>query len=478
MIAWRRVATWLLLLSIVVSLVPSMAVAEPLTNPDFQATWTREDAPVASHSADRAWLWGPEPFTGELQEPYGDGTRTVQYFDKARMEINDPSAERDRWFVTTGLLATELMTGEMQVSDHERVQRGPAQIPLAGDANDPDAPTYASFDRVRNAAPFSTGTTLVASIDRDGKVTVDQHFARYAVIATRYIPETDHTIANVFWNFLNQSGPVVENGQTVSGKVFDPWYYAIGLPVTEGYWSTVLVGGEPRDVLIQVFERRVLTYTPSNDAAWRVEPGNVGLHYYWWRYQRIAELPQPSGPAVWAPDLAKVEIAQGDVIVLEQPAGGGAFNLRTHSWHGGPALRDNAYRLTVDLSIQGQGEAGVGVQISGADGALAGLTMFSVSHNGQRFVTREQFDTGGTEFLLRPARISSWNSESGGWNTLAVTVHAGRAWFEVNGEIVAEVMLPNVESDAGVALVVAADGNAPVTARYRDLRMEPVLPAE
>jgi hypothetical protein len=46
----------------------------------------------------------------------------------------------------------------------------------------------------------------------------------------------------------------------------------------------VKVGGQPRDVLVQCFERRCLTYTPDNDPTWQVEAGNVGQHYYIWRY--------------------------------------------------------------------------------------------------------------------------------------------------------------------------------------------------
>ena len=43
-------------------------------------------------------------------------------------------------------------------------------------------------------------------------------------------------------------------------------------------------GRTPQWVLVQPFERRVLTYTPSNAAGWHVEMGNVGRHYYSWRY--------------------------------------------------------------------------------------------------------------------------------------------------------------------------------------------------
>ena len=44
------------------------------------------------------------------------------------------------------------------------------------------------------------------------------------------------------------------------------------------------VGGVERDVLLQCFERRCLTSTPSNPAGFQVEMGNGGQHSYQWRY--------------------------------------------------------------------------------------------------------------------------------------------------------------------------------------------------
>jgi hypothetical protein len=38
------------------------------------------------------------------------------------------------------------------------------------------------------------------------------------------------------------------------------------------------------DELVQCFQPRCLTYTPDNAPGWQVEAGNVGLHYYQWRY--------------------------------------------------------------------------------------------------------------------------------------------------------------------------------------------------
>ena len=60
------------------------------------------------------------------------------------------------------------------------------------------------------------------------------------------------------------------------------WQTLLGLPITEPYWTQTRVGGTLNFVLMQAFERRVLTYTPDNAPAWQVEMGNVGLHFLLW----------------------------------------------------------------------------------------------------------------------------------------------------------------------------------------------------
>ena len=59
---------------------------------------------------------------------------------------------------------------------------------------------------------------------------------------------------------------------------------AFGHPISEPYWARTKIGGAEQWVLLQLFERRTLTYTPANSPAWQVEMGNVGQHYYTWRY--------------------------------------------------------------------------------------------------------------------------------------------------------------------------------------------------
>ncbi|CAN5550388.1 hypothetical protein BH23CHL2_BH23CHL2_00980 [soil metagenome] len=61
------------------------ASAVALANEHFQRTWARTDLLVVSGQVSLTWMWGPDWFTGELQEHYADfpgGQRSVQYFDK------------------------------------------------------------------------------------------------------------------------------------------------------------------------------------------------------------------------------------------------------------------------------------------------------------------------------------------------------------------------------------------------------------
>jgi hypothetical protein len=266
-------------------------------NQHFERTWARTDKPVADGAVSRTWIWGPEAFTGELREPYADapgGERVVQYFDKSRMEINNPSGNPDTpFYVTNGLLVVEMVAGRFQTGDaafDERPQ--PAAVNIAGDPGDESglSPTYADIARygLRSQPPLPAGSVVTQRIDGAGVVTNDPTLAAHNVIVSVHVqePGIDHWVASVFYDFLSSEGPVSIDGQLVTDQLFEPWFYASGLPITEPFWSRVLVLGSPHDVLWQCFERRCLTYTPGNPEGFRVEAGNVGQHYHRWRYEQ------------------------------------------------------------------------------------------------------------------------------------------------------------------------------------------------
>jgi hypothetical protein len=298
--------------------LPIGVLAEAPANQHFERTWDRTDRPVATGDVDRTWVWGPSAFTTNCMEPYfklAAGQRTVQYFDKSRMEITDPSENpASDWFVTQGLLATEMITGQMQVGDNEYIDWGPANVHIAGDPGG-GSPNYAHFAPLMGSPALDEGTQVVQTIDGEGNVGSNQELSAYGVTAAEYVPQTQHTVASVFWDFMNSQGPIVENGVQTNGPMFANPFYAVGYPITEAYWTNVRVGGEFQDVLVQAFQRRVLTFTPGNSAGWQVEAGNVGRHYYTWRYGSI-----PSDSSNACPQTMHV------TFNVYEPVGDGEWN--------------------------------------------------------------------------------------------------------------------------------------------------------
>jgi uncharacterized membrane protein (UPF0127 family) len=274
-------------------------------NDPFQRTWQRTDQPVASSQVSRTWMWGPEGFTAELIEPYADslsGERAVQYYDKSRMELNDPAGDPDDpWHVTNGLLVIELMAGRIQTGDSSFLPRRPSVANVAGDLDGNSGPTYATLAMVDHAEPLDEGAPVIQTLARNAAIGTSQAAADHGITAGPLSPETNHRVASVFWDFMNSSGPINLDGQIDTDLLFPNPYYATGLPITEAYWTTVRVAGQQQEVLVQAFERRVLTYTPGNPEGWQVEAGNVGQHYHAWRYNN--------------PDFAQVMISSGGSTV-------------------------------------------------------------------------------------------------------------------------------------------------------------------
>jgi hypothetical protein len=261
----------------------------------FQRTWERTDLPVVSAVAQRTWMWGPQAATEVMHEPYAEspgGQRSVQYYDKARMEVTFTDADESAvWYVTNGLLVVELVTGRLQLGDNTFQDRSPANVNVAGDPGDTSGPTYVSIATVVDAPAANVGNQLTERISRTGTVTADPSLATQGVTVGTYVPETDHSIAGPFWEFMNSQGTVYEDGGFTTDSLFLNPYFATGLPITEAYWADVLVDGVSTLVLMQCFERRCLTYTPSNEPGWQVEAGNVGQHYRIWRYDATSDPP-------------------------------------------------------------------------------------------------------------------------------------------------------------------------------------------
>ena len=249
----------------------------------MRTLWERADLAVSQQRVARSWVWGPAIADGRY-EAYNGTTRVVQYFDKARMEINNPSGDRSsQWFVTNGLLVSEMVNGRIQTGETSFETRAPSTEVLAGDPREinANAPSYATLAVVTPYQPDKTGQALRLQLRSGGDLLVIE--PPVAVTNAFYVPETGHNVPDVFWQYLNQQGLVSVAGRYTNGALFD-WVFTFGYPISDAYWMQVNIGGVPRWTLVQAFERRILTFTPSNPAGYQVEMGNVGQHYYRWRY--------------------------------------------------------------------------------------------------------------------------------------------------------------------------------------------------
>lgn len=354
----RRLLAVLLSLALALSLVPAGLGAEAFAHYEFRRTWERTDLPVQIGRAARTWMWGPGPITGRIWERYAEaegGARSVQYFDKTRMELNEREPYDSPWRVTNGLLAKELVTGQRQYGDNLFVDYGPAEINIAGDPDDPNGPTYATFRTLLQVPPTPVGQVITATVDRSGTVRNDPSLARFGVTAAVYVPETNHTIAAPFWSFMTSAGPIAKAGWIEEGPLFPNPFYATGFPITEAYWTTVRVGGSTKQVLVQVFERRVLTYTPDNPPGWQVEAGNVGQHYYRWRYELAPDRGSRNNP------IPRGESAllygNWEVRVIHVTPNATPLVLRENMFNAPPKPGYQFFLATIEATYRGAGSA-------------------------------------------------------------------------------------------------------------------------
>lgn len=257
----RRGRRCMLLLTVVAlaAVANPVGAAQDFARPEFRQQWQAGEAIVPN-------FWGPlDTAQDRQQELYAEaqgGNRVVQYFDKGRMELTNGK-------VTNGLLATELITGRLQLGDNTFDDRLPARVPVAGDPDSP-GPSYATIagaTEIRDPARAAIGARTTRALTADGTITVFSTGGEnpQGAIAA-YDAATQHNVPAAFATFRDRAGILT-----------------IGFAISEPFWSTAMVAGQEKDVLVQAFERRVLTFTPTNPPAFQVEFGNIGRHYFVWR---------------------------------------------------------------------------------------------------------------------------------------------------------------------------------------------------
>jgi len=330
----RRMRWWsvlsLLAMILPASTISPVGAANGFFTVSFQRQWDAGEAVVPN-------FWGPlsNAKDGQLESYEGgpNGMRQVQYFDKARMEQLTSTSP-----ITNGLLANELITGKLQVGDTAFQQMQVAAIPIAGDPSNP-GPTYAQLG-VAAASLLAPATARIGGfvttiVGADGSVTDGGGFAGISLspAISAYDNTTQHNVLGFFADFRTKVGLA-----------------SVGLATSEPFRATVKIAGTPQMIIAQVFERRVLTYNNSNADPFKVEFGNIGQHYYRWRYPTGAPLIVPPTPMPTTAD------DPGPVVLQALPSG---YAIKTAQ--------------IVDLGVEGQQQAIIIAENQGVHGQIAAL---------------------------------------------------------------------------------------------------------
>ena len=203
--------------------------------PMFARFYTERDAlRLLGRSLGEVGVWNGLPF---------------QLFEKGRLEDHSANAALPpAWRFQYGLLVDELM------------QAG-VQLPIGGDTS---TLTYADL-RARAApeariAPPAGFTGLTAMLP-DGSV--------FVPFTADLSPAPGHVIAPWFWEYINRQD-LFPGG----------WLHDVGLPITEPLEALVDKGRHKgRRIIVQAFQRTILTDDPLNPPQWRIERANVGSDY-------------------------------------------------------------------------------------------------------------------------------------------------------------------------------------------------------
>jgi hypothetical protein len=231
------------------------------------------------------------PLTGLLEaEGY-----PAQYFEKGRIEDHRRAEAEPRWQFMYGRLTAELIERDLQGT-------------VSGTALTYDDIRVAADPRNRHEPPpgFRGGTAVLW----DGTFVPYDPYLR---------PAPGSIVPPYFWSYITRAD-LFPGG----------WLHDVGLPMTDAFSITAFKNGAWRDIVVQAFERSVLTYDALNPRDWQVERGNIGADAL-----RTLPLPQPAGPIVIPAASARVTLPLHILAQLGQPGGQLIARLR---WQDGTEL--------------------------------------------------------------------------------------------------------------------------------------------
>ena len=247
----------------------------------------------------------------------------AQYFDKGRIEDHQGAVVDPAWAFMFGRLTAELLA------------RAADDVTVSGTSLTYGALRDAARPAGRSAPPpgFPGGVQELTQpgVGRAVFIPVDPALS----------PAPGYAVPWVFWTYMNQP-------EYVPGG----WLHDLGLPLSPPLTVEAVKGADVRQVMLQAFERTVLTLDPLNPPGWEVERGNLGADAL-----QASGLPAP--PPIGAPELgANVTVPLHLEARIGQPGLQVVAQLR---WADGTALAQPVTLL--------RGEDGAGLLITNLEWA-------------------------------------------------------------------------------------------------------------
>jgi hypothetical protein len=165
----------------------------------------------------------------------------AQYFEKGRIEDHRNQVVTPDWTLMFGRLTAELMERDPQgLISNTNMSYGDL-----ADAHRPEA-------RIPAPINFRGGTMTT----RRGE------FVPYDPLLR---PAPGYYVPLFFWSYMKRHD-LFPGG----------WLHDIGLPMTTAFQTQAEKGGERRDIIMQAFERTILTFDALNTLGWQIERANIG----------------------------------------------------------------------------------------------------------------------------------------------------------------------------------------------------------
>ncbi len=198
------------------------------------------DKAIADQFVYHYWNYQGDRVLGLVQSPLMEfQSLPVQYFEKGRLEDHSLHTADPAWQLMYGRLTVEMME----------------QAPWATISG-----TNLTYGDLLN----HTGAQFLPP---EGFIegTMSVVGGQFVPYSSQLASAPGYIVPDYFWTYINRAD-LFPHG----------WLHDVGLPLTGTFEAEITVNGLPQLVVLQAFERAILSYNPTNPAEWQIERANVG----------------------------------------------------------------------------------------------------------------------------------------------------------------------------------------------------------